>query len=375
MSGQGYKRTNFEEDDYTSNGGTPPPVDFTSSVDFRGASTVNGLNVSLPSWRHRTTQEKVLLVLVAALTLVVVILAGVMAVTKAEVKELKVQNQKFCLTPDCVNIASTMLTSMDRTVDPCEDFYTYACGGWMKNNPIPPGHSRWGTFELMWQKNTLVMKNALDKPDSSFKSKAELKAKHYYQSCMDEDKLIEKAGAEPLLDILRGLNWGVNISAWGTAGWKLPGGWNLNKRIENLHLLSIGVFFSVWVAEDAKDSSANILQAPFDLVCQVSLQSFPPYIGSTGRPEISRFICMAARMHRVLSSPVWQELRSLQKLDGRVDTRKTGKRFREVYSFAECLHLKWLAEKVPVSLRLRRDTSEVASRESASIVEVTARYI
>ena len=37
MSGQGYKRTNFEEDDYTSNGGTPPPADFTHSVDFRGS--------------------------------------------------------------------------------------------------------------------------------------------------------------------------------------------------------------------------------------------------------------------------------------------------------------------------------------------------
>lgn len=62
-----------------------------------------------------------------------------------------------------MNIASTMLTAMDKTADPCEDFYQYACGGWMKNNPIPSGYSRWGTFELMWQKNMLAMWNAIGK--------------------------------------------------------------------------------------------------------------------------------------------------------------------------------------------------------------------
>ena len=83
---------------------------------------------------------------------------------------------------------------------------------------------------------------------------------------MDDEKLIEKVGARPLLDLLRDLGWGVNISAWGAGGtgvgqgWELPGGWNLNKRVEDMHLLSISVFFSVYVAEDAKNSSANILQ-------------------------------------------------------------------------------------------------------------------
>ena len=83
---------------------------------------------------------------------------------------------------------------------------------------------------------------------------------------MDEDKLIEKAGARPLLDLLRDLGWGVNVSEWGAGGegsglgWDLPGGWNLNKHVEDMHLLSIGVFFGIYVAEDPKNSSGNILQ-------------------------------------------------------------------------------------------------------------------
>uniref|UniRef100_A0A2C9LDU2 Peptidase M13 N-terminal domain-containing protein n=1 Tax=Biomphalaria glabrata TaxID=6526 RepID=A0A2C9LDU2_BIOGL len=118
-------------------------------------------SAGLSSWRHRTTQEKCLLLVSVLLVLVIVVLAIVLAFKDSEIQDLKLENEKYCMTPECVKIASTILTAMDTQIDPCEDFYQFACGGWMKNNPIPPGHSRWGTFELMWQKNMLVMKNAI----------------------------------------------------------------------------------------------------------------------------------------------------------------------------------------------------------------------
>ena len=65
------------------------------------------------------------------------------------------------MTKDCVSMASTILNSLDEKVDPCEDFYSYACGGWLEQNPLPDGHTVWGPFVKLTQDNQYVLKNVL----------------------------------------------------------------------------------------------------------------------------------------------------------------------------------------------------------------------
>src|SRR5262252_7585145 len=91
------------------------------------------------------------------------------------------------------------VTSMDRSVDPCVDFFAYSCGGWIKNNPIPADQSSWDTYSKMEDENKAQLRGILEgalAPDPN-RNAVNQKIGDYYASCMDE-KAIEEKGAEPL---------------------------------------------------------------------------------------------------------------------------------------------------------------------------------
>jgi putative endopeptidase len=91
------------------------------------------------------------------------------------------------------------VTSMDRSADPCADFFQYSCGGWIKSNPIPPDQSSWDTYSKMQDENRTRLRAILEgaaSPDSG-RNAVTQKIGDYYASCMDE-KAIDAKGKEPL---------------------------------------------------------------------------------------------------------------------------------------------------------------------------------
>jgi endothelin-converting enzyme/putative endopeptidase len=91
------------------------------------------------------------------------------------------------------------VTSMDRSIDPCTDFFAYSCGGWIKRNPIPPDQSTWDTYSKMQDENLARLRNILEAASAQGpqRNSVDQKIGDYYASCTDE-KAIDAKGAAPL---------------------------------------------------------------------------------------------------------------------------------------------------------------------------------
>lgn len=127
----------------------------------------------------------------------------------------------------------------------------------------------WGTFGKLEQRNQLVVKNVLENPLDSFKSKAEKKAKLYYTSCLDENEIMEELGATPMLQLLQQIGgWNVSESTAIPLGSDKPRTvrfnvttWSLETTLKTLqNKYNMGGLFGWAVGEDDRNSSRHVIQ-------------------------------------------------------------------------------------------------------------------
>jgi hypothetical protein len=123
--------------------------------------------------------------------------------------------EELCLTPACVQVSSSIHSGMNYTTNPCDDFYEFVCGRWIKTNIIPKGHASWSTTKELSRKNLIILKSILEQSltnNSSPVYNAENEAIRFYQSCMNITE-IERLRIQPLERFLKE-NFNLTLNQW-----------------------------------------------------------------------------------------------------------------------------------------------------------------
>ena len=139
--------------------------------------------------------------------------------------------------------------NLDKTCKPCDDFFQFAMGGWMKSNPIPPEYSTWGSFTVLADKNQQALRQILEAAEKSDapSGSSQRKVGDFYASCMDT-AAIEAAGTKPIDATLQ------RVAETKDAR-------ELQTLAARLQQQGIAVMFRFTSNQDAKDSTQVIATA------------------------------------------------------------------------------------------------------------------
>jgi putative endopeptidase len=146
--------------------------------------------------------------------------------------------------PDSHGVDPTIL---DKTCKPCEDFYNYANGEWLKKNPVPAAYPSWGRFNELAERNREELHGILDAAAANSKAPSgsnEQKIGDFYATCMDE-KQINAAGSTPL---------DAEFSRIGAVSSVAE----LQAEVARLQRIGVGALFAFGSTQDMKNSSQVI---------------------------------------------------------------------------------------------------------------------
>jgi endothelin-converting enzyme/putative endopeptidase len=140
------------------------------------------------------------------------------------------------------------LNALDKSADPCVDFYQYSCGGWLKNNSIPADQAAWGRFNELAERNRAVLRDILETAASASQRTAnEQKIGDYYAACMDEAAVNQK-GVAVLQPAFARIN-------------SIEDKNELTVLVANLHRQGVEVLFGFGSGSDFKNAKQVIAQA------------------------------------------------------------------------------------------------------------------
>ncbi len=148
--------------------------------------------------------------------------------------------------PPAASASGLDTAAMNTTVNPCVNFYQYACGNWIANNPIPADRSRWGRFAELGERNEKVLLDLIQGAAAKTGSRSEIEQKigDAYAACMNT-AAIEREGLKPIQPELARIAAIKNNAA-------------AMVELARLHESGVGAVFLFGARPDAKDSAKTI---------------------------------------------------------------------------------------------------------------------
>ena len=215
--------------------------------------------------RKKWTKYQKLHLALTLLLLAVCIALAVMYVLKLGFTKTSTSSKSarsVCETPECVEIAAQVLTYADHSINPCVNFYDYACAGWKKRRYIPDSKATWDTFSDLMDANDKLMKKTLGSGKPEKDSPAEVQLYKLYSSCLDTSA-IDKLGYAPLKALIAKMgSWSATDPKWNESTW------NMTQALVNIHstfapivYMETGApLFDIRIVVDIKNSSNPIVK-------------------------------------------------------------------------------------------------------------------
>jgi len=168
----------------------------------------------------------------------------------------KREELNYCNSTGCVQTAATLLENIDRSVDPCENFFEYSCGLYVKNKIIPDEKSSISQFSEISDELQAKLRTLVDEDYSSKDPASSTLVKHLYKSCMDKSAIAAQ-GMEPLKEVIRTLGgWpAVEGDAWDVNKFNWTNTIYLNRKLG----YSVDLLFDFSITTNIKNSSWRII--------------------------------------------------------------------------------------------------------------------
>ncbi|KAK3722582.1 hypothetical protein QZH41_001263 [Actinostola sp. cb2023] len=139
-----------------------------------------------------------------------------------------------CESKGCISAAYSAINKIDEEVKPCDDFYRYACGKWLRNVFVPNGNAKYTSFHYVSERNEMKLKRIFDQKDLGLNESAKVtdKVQNFYRACMNKTN-IDQSGNEPIVKLIQ------DVGSWALTGgnaWSAET-WNFEQALSTMHKL------------------------------------------------------------------------------------------------------------------------------------------